>query len=258
MTTLAIIGTGIAGLGCAHFLHSRFDLTLYEQNDYAGGHTNTVTVEEEGRPVPIDTGFMVFNEVTYPNLTRLFRELDVETKPTSMSFSVQHLPSGLEYNGGESEPALRPAAQPVPPALLADAGADQSLQRRGGACAGRPGARGAHGRRDYVAERGYGDDLLSLFLVPMSSAVWSHPAGPDARLSRDDAAAVLAQSRFPRPAHAAPVAHGRGRREVLRGENHGAVSASVALNRAATRVARAGSKVTRDDGGWGQRPVSTK
>ena len=85
MKRIAIIGTGIAGLGCAHFLHRQFDLTLYEKNDYAGGHTNTVSIAEENRAVPIDTGFMVFNEVTYPNLVRLFRELGVAVKPTTMS-----------------------------------------------------------------------------------------------------------------------------------------------------------------------------
>ncbi|MEO8351538.1 MAG: NAD(P)-binding protein, partial [Chthoniobacteraceae bacterium] len=100
MVRLAIIGTGIAGLGCAHFLRDRFDLTLFERNAYIGGHTNTVTVDEDGAPVPIDTGFMVFNHATYPNLVRLFRELEVPTKKTDMSFSVQHRPSGLEYNGG--------------------------------------------------------------------------------------------------------------------------------------------------------------
>ncbi len=174
MQTLAIIGTGIAGLGCAHFLHERFDLTLYEQNDYAGGHTNTITVDECGRAVPIDTGFMVFNHVTYPNLTRLFRELAVETKPTDMSFSVQHTPSGLEYNGGslnllfgQRRNLLRPRhwrmliqinrfnAEAIP-ALQEPRYAGYSL-------------------RDYVAERGYGEDMLNLFLVPMSSAVWSTP-----------------------------------------------------------------------------------
>src|SRR3954471_1077111 len=79
MAKLAIIGTGIAGLGCAHFLHRHFDLTLFEQNDYIGGHTNTITVPEKdtGRPLPIDTGFMVYNEVTYPLLTRLFAQLRV-------------------------------------------------------------------------------------------------------------------------------------------------------------------------------------
>ena len=75
------------------------ELTLYEQNDYAGGHTNTITVQEGANPVHMDTGFMVYNEVTYPNLTRLFRELGVKVKPASMSFSVQHLPTGLEFCG---------------------------------------------------------------------------------------------------------------------------------------------------------------
>ncbi len=174
MPTLAIIGTGIAGLGCAHFLHAHHDLTLYEQHDYAGGHTNTITVDEQGRAVPIDTGFMVFNHVTYPNLTRLFRELGVETKPAEMSFSVQHTPSGLEYNGGslnllfgQRRNLLRPRhwrmlaqinrfnAEAVP-ALSDEKWAHHSL-------------------RDYVTERGYGEDMLHLYLVPMSSAVWSTP-----------------------------------------------------------------------------------
>ena len=76
---LAIVGTGVAGLGCAHFLQHQFDLTLFEQNAHVGGHSNTVTVREEGRDLPVDTGFMVFNHVTYPHLTRLFREMDVPT-----------------------------------------------------------------------------------------------------------------------------------------------------------------------------------
>jgi predicted NAD/FAD-binding protein len=96
---LAIIGTGIAGMGCGYFLHKDFDLTVYEQNDYVGGHTNTVSVNEEGKQVHFDTGFMVFNHVTYPYLVKLFDKLGVETKKTSMSFSVQHVPSGLEYCG---------------------------------------------------------------------------------------------------------------------------------------------------------------
>lgn len=82
MPTLAIIGTGISGLGCAHFLHRHFDLTLFEQNGHVGGHTNTVTVLEAGtgRPLPIDTGFMVFNYETYPQLARFFGQLQVPVK----------------------------------------------------------------------------------------------------------------------------------------------------------------------------------
>src|SRR5665213_1026668 len=103
MKSLAIIGTGIAGMGCGHFLHNDFDLTIYEQNNYVGGHTNTISVDElEGsgvKQVHFDTGFMVFNHETYPYLTKLFSDLKVETKKTDMSFSVQHVPSGLEYCG---------------------------------------------------------------------------------------------------------------------------------------------------------------
>ncbi|MEQ1858319.1 MAG: FAD-dependent oxidoreductase [Chthoniobacteraceae bacterium] len=171
---LAIIGTGIAGLGCAYFLHERFDLTIYEQAAHIGGHTNTIVVSEDGREVPIDTGFMVFNHATYPNLCRLFRELGVGTKKTAMSFSVQHAPTGLEYNGGslnllfgQRRNLLRPrhwrmlAAiarfnREAVPALDDPRFADMSL-------------------REYVTARGYGDDMFDFYLVPMSSAVWSTP-----------------------------------------------------------------------------------
>ncbi len=93
MESIAIIGTGISGMGCAHFLHKYYDVDIYEQNSYIGGHTNTVYVEEEGKQIPIDTGFIVFNERTYPNLVRLFKELKVEVKPANMSFGVQFLPT---------------------------------------------------------------------------------------------------------------------------------------------------------------------
>jgi predicted NAD/FAD-binding protein len=99
MEKIAIIGTGIAGMGCGHFLHQDYDISLFEQNNYIGGHTNTVTVDEAGTPVHIDTGFMVFNFQTYPNLCKLFDEIKAPIKKTDMSFSVQHVPSKLEYCG---------------------------------------------------------------------------------------------------------------------------------------------------------------
>ena len=174
MQTLAIVGTGISGLGCAHFLHQRFDVTLYEQNDYPGGHTNTVTVDEYGHPLPIDTGFMVFNHATYPRLTRLFRELGVETKPASMSFSVQHVPSGLEYNGGSVNLLFGQRRNLLRPRfwrMLA-----QMNRFNAEAVSALEDARFTnYSLRDYVTERGYGEDMLNLYLVPMSSAVWSTP-----------------------------------------------------------------------------------
>ena len=171
---LAIVGTGIAGLGCAHFLHERYELTLYEQNSYVGGHTNTIVVSEEGRDVPIDTGFMVFNHATYPNLCRLFRELGVETKKTDMSFSVQHVPTNLEYNGGSLNLLFGQRRNIFRPRHWRMLSAINRFNKE--ALSGLEDPRYAGmSLRDYVAARGYGEDMLNLYLAPMSSAVWSTP-----------------------------------------------------------------------------------
>jgi len=174
MASIAIIGTGIAGMGCGYFLHRSHDVALFEQNEYVGGHTNTVTVDEEGTPIPIDTGFMVYNEVTYPNLTRLFRELEVPTMETSMSFSVQHVRSGLEFCGSGLNGLFAQRKNLFSPRfyrLLLNISRfnkeateilddprylDYTLDR-------------------YVAEKGYSNDFLYRYLIPMSSAVWSTP-----------------------------------------------------------------------------------
>ena len=97
---IAIIGTGIAGLTCGYELTKRgFDLTVYEAADYIGGHTNTVDVDVEGEASRIDTGFIVFNDRTYPNFINLLEELNVQYQPTDMSFSVRNDHIDLEYNG---------------------------------------------------------------------------------------------------------------------------------------------------------------
>jgi predicted NAD/FAD-binding protein len=176
MAKLAIIGTGIAGLGCAHFLQRDYDLTLFEQNSYAGGHTNTVTVSEPdtGRPVPIDTGFMVFNHVTYPLLTRLFRELAVPTKPTLMSFSVRDADSGLEYAGSSLNHLFAQRRNLFRPRFYRMLGAVSRFNKEAIAALDDPAAQNET-LGDYVKRRGYGDDFFNLYLVPMSSAVWSTP-----------------------------------------------------------------------------------
>jgi predicted NAD/FAD-binding protein len=171
---LAIVGTGVAGLGCAHFLQHQYDLTLYEQNAHVGGHSNTVTVREEGRDLPVDTGFMVFNHVTYPHLTRLFRELDVPTKPTSMSFSVKHEASGIEYNGHDLDTLFGQRKNVVNVRYWRFLLKINRFNKETVEALEDPKfAKMTLG--EYAAYRGYGQDFLDLYIVPMGSAVWSTP-----------------------------------------------------------------------------------
>lgn len=171
---IAVVGTGIAGMACGHFLKNKADIFFYDKNDYVGGHTNTITIDEDGTPVYVDTGFMVFNHVTYPHLTKLFADLNVPTFKTSMSFSVQYMPDNLEYCGSGLnglfaqrknifnlkyikmlEQISRFNEQSIK--ILNDENyADYSLER-------------------YIKEKGFGEDMLWKYLIPMSSAVWSTP-----------------------------------------------------------------------------------
>jgi hypothetical protein len=96
---IAVIGTGIAGLGAAWLLDRRHDVTLFEQNDYVGGHSHTVDVTVDGRRVAVDTGFIVYNALNYPNLVALFAELGVATQASDMSFAVSLDGGRLEYAG---------------------------------------------------------------------------------------------------------------------------------------------------------------
>ena len=173
-TRTAIVGTGVAGLGCAHFLQHTDELSLFEQNAHVGGHSNTVTVSEAGRELPVDTGFMVFNHVTYPHLKRLFEELKVPTKRTDMSFSVRHDLDGIEYNGRDLNTLFGRRVQLLSPRYwrfllkinrfnqeTVEALEDSSFS---GMTLG-----------EYVEHRGYGSDFLNWYIIPMGSAVWSTP-----------------------------------------------------------------------------------
>ena len=96
---LAVIGTGISGMSAAWLLSQRHDVTVYERADRIGGHSHTVDVPTAAEPIPVDTGFIVYNEAAYPNLTALFAHLDVPTEPSDMSFAVSLDGGRLEYSG---------------------------------------------------------------------------------------------------------------------------------------------------------------
>jgi predicted NAD/FAD-binding protein len=179
MSRIAIVGTGIAGLGCAHFLYRDRDIALFEAADTAGGHANTVDVDEGGRRVPIDTGFMVFNRVTYPSLTRLFGELGVEVRPTSMSFSVRHSDRDLEFCGSSVRHLFAQRRNLLRPGFHRMLWAIHRFNREAVPALDRP-ETSEMTLADYVRRGRYGEDFLNLYLVPMSSAVWSTP--PDLML----------------------------------------------------------------------------
>ncbi len=170
----AIIGTGIAGMGCGHFLNPHDELTIYEQNDYVGGHTNTVTVDEDGKPVYIDTGFMVFNYKTYPNLCKLFAELKAPIKKTDMSFSVQHVPSGLEYSGSSVNHLFAQRKNIFNLSYIKMLMQIGRFNKESVQILDDP-KYADYSIGQYVKEFGYSDDMLWKYLVPMSSAVWSTP-----------------------------------------------------------------------------------
>lgn len=96
---VAIIGSGISGLTCGYYLHKEHNVTLFEANDYIGGHTATVDVQLDGKSYAVDTGFIVFNDRTYPNFIELMDEIGVSGIASQMSFSVRNDANGLEYNG---------------------------------------------------------------------------------------------------------------------------------------------------------------
>lgn len=99
MEKIAIIGSGISGLTCGYLLNQHYDVHLFEANDYIGGHTATVDIKVHHQDYAIDTGFIVFNDKTYPNFIKLLTQLNVCYQPTEMSFSVQNKATGFEYNG---------------------------------------------------------------------------------------------------------------------------------------------------------------
>jgi len=175
MQTIAIIGTGISGMSAGYFLRDLFDITFYEKQDYAGGHTNTLTIKEGDQDIYIDSAFMVYNEPTYPLLTRLFKELKIETKPASMSFSVQHVPSGLEYCGtglnGLFAQRRNIFNRPYIKMLL-----EIDRFRKEAAEVLENPYFNSWTLAQYMRDKGYSEDFLQKFLVPMSSAVWSTPA----------------------------------------------------------------------------------
>lgn len=167
---IAIIGSGIAGNVVAHHLHREHDITVFESAAHIGGHTHTHDVQLEGERHQIDTGFIVFNDWTYPNFIALLNELGVESQPSAMSFSVRNEVSGLEYNGtslnslfAQRTNVLRPSFHRLIRDILRfNREAPQLIVSKEEIALG-----------EYLAQGGYSPQFVDNYLIPMGAAIWS-------------------------------------------------------------------------------------
>ncbi|MGH1439718.1 MAG: NAD(P)/FAD-dependent oxidoreductase [Cellvibrionaceae bacterium] len=170
---IAIIGAGISGLTAAYVLNRNHDITLYEANDRLGGHTATKDIHFKGRDYAIDTGFIVFNDWTYPNFKELLKQLDVEYQPTEMGFSVSCELSGLEYSGNNLNTLfaqrrnifkanhwqmIRDILRFNKEAIVDIDSGGQYLDMTLG---------------DYLKHKQYSTTFIDKYLIPMGAAIWS-------------------------------------------------------------------------------------
>jgi uncharacterized protein len=169
---IAVIGSGISGLAAGWYLSRRHEVSLFEKEPRLGGHTNTVIVESGGDPIPVDTGFIVHNDHTYPNLVRLFTELGLDTQPSDMSFSVSCHKTGFQYssrgiNGffAQRSSLLRREHYLLLVEIL-------RFNRTAPKLLDQPGAESAT-IGDVIDDGRYHQAFTDRYLYPMASAVWS-------------------------------------------------------------------------------------
>jgi len=169
---IAVIGSGIAGLGAAWLLSRKYDVTVYEKNDYAGGHSNTVDAPSASGTTPVDTGFIVFNEKTYPNLLGLFETLAVPVKKTDMSFAVSIDSGRVEYGGSTVNDVFAQRRNIVSPRFIKMVWDIVKFYKSAPALLKDP-ATADLSLGDFLIRKGYGDAFIDDHILPMAAAIWS-------------------------------------------------------------------------------------
>lgn len=170
---IAVIGGGISGNLVARLLHDDHDVTLFEAANYPGGHSNTVTCEVEGQPYDVDTGFMVFNDRTYPNFIRLLDILGVEAQDSDMSFSVRCEASKLEYRGSSLRGLFPSWKNVVSPAYLKMLRDILRFNQVGTDAVAKNNLADTETVGDFLQRCGVGKMFREKYLLPMAAAIWS-------------------------------------------------------------------------------------
>lgn len=171
---VAIIGSGISGLASAYFLSEKYDIKLFEKNNYLGGHSNTVTVDYDGAKIAVDTGFIVFNKKTYPNLVQFFHHLYVPYKESDMSFAVKVNEGKLEYAGTNLASVFAqkknifnlPFLRMLRDVISFNKKAEEILDKAFDA---------SYSLGDFLDDLGVKKYFREFYLLPMSAAIWSCP-----------------------------------------------------------------------------------
>ena len=167
---IAIVGAGVSGLVCAHLLHDHHEITLFEANAYAGGHTNTIRVDTPDETHHVDTGFIVLNDRTYPALERLLENLGVATQPSEMSFSVSD-GGDFEYNGASPNGLFACRSNIVRPSFHRMIRDLMRFNREAPTIIGLNGS--GPSLAEFLDSGGYSDEFVRRLIVPQASAVWS-------------------------------------------------------------------------------------
>ncbi len=168
---IAIIGSGISGLTAAYLLHKNHDIKVFESNDYIGGHTHTHKINLNGRDWEVDSGFIVYNENTYPKFIKLLNELNVETQISSMGFSVKSKKNNLEYAGNSLNALFAQRANFFKPSfykMLAQINrfnneAKVHLEKLDYVTT----------LKEYLDKNKYSDEFIHFYVIPMGAAIWS-------------------------------------------------------------------------------------
>jgi predicted NAD/FAD-binding protein len=175
---IAIIGSGISGQTCGYLLSQQHQVTLFEANDYLGGHTATIDLDIDNKTLAVDTGFIVFNDRTYPNFIKLMKQVGIASKPTEMSFSVHNKASGLEYNGHNLDTLFAQRRNLLNPRfyyfIIEILRFNRLSKKANTLLQNNPTDQGALGTLgEFLDQHGFSDYFSTHYVLAMTAAIWS-------------------------------------------------------------------------------------